>query len=132
MPDTESRTPAIHPMDPRCCENLSPMFTAFLCRLLDLTPMTEPAITGIAVTGTASSPPQTPTLISTRISAVSRISSATSAAGARPAAPMPQRSKTSSPQAPQRRPDLTAKFSIRAEDEFETGPAGAIREVPGE
>ena len=51
MPDTESRTPAIHPMDPRRGENLSPTFTAFLCRLLDLTPMTEPAITEIAVTG---------------------------------------------------------------------------------
>ena len=51
MPDTESRTPAIHLMDPSCCENLSPMFTAFLCRLLDLTPMTAPAITSIAVTG---------------------------------------------------------------------------------
>ena len=51
MPDTESRTPAIHPMDPRCCESLSPMFTAFLCWLLDLTPMTAPTITGIAVAG---------------------------------------------------------------------------------
>ena len=51
MPDTESRTQAIHPMDPLRGENLSPMFTAFLCRLLDLTPMTAPAITGIAVTG---------------------------------------------------------------------------------
>ena len=51
MPDTESRTPATHPMDPRRGENLSPMFQAFLCRLLDLPPMTEPAITGIAVTG---------------------------------------------------------------------------------
>ena len=36
MPDTESRTPSIHPMDPRRGENLSPMFTAFLCRLLEL------------------------------------------------------------------------------------------------
>ena len=51
MPDTVSRTQAIHPMDPRRGENLSPMFTAFLCRLLDLTPMTEPAITGVVVTG---------------------------------------------------------------------------------
>ena len=51
MPDTVSRTQAIHPMDPRCCESLSPMFTAFLCRLLDLTPMTAPAITGIALAG---------------------------------------------------------------------------------
>ena len=51
MPDTVSRTQAIHPMDPRCCENLSPMFTAFLCWLLGLPPMTEPAITGVVVTG---------------------------------------------------------------------------------
>ena len=51
MPDTESRTQATHPMDPRRGENLSPMFTAFLCWLLDLSPMTEPAITGIAVAG---------------------------------------------------------------------------------
>ena len=51
MPDTVSRTQAIHPMDPRRGESLSPMFTAFLCRLLDLTPMTEPAITGIALAG---------------------------------------------------------------------------------
>ena len=51
MPDTVSRTQAIHPMDPRCCESLSPTFTAFLCRLLDLPPMTEPAIIGVVVTG---------------------------------------------------------------------------------
>ena len=51
MPDTVSRTPAIHPMDPRRGENLSPMFTAFLCWLLGLPPMTEPAITGIALAG---------------------------------------------------------------------------------
>ena len=43
--------PARHPMDPRRGENLSPMFTAFLCWLLDVEPMTEPAITGIAVSG---------------------------------------------------------------------------------
>ncbi len=51
MPDTESRTTTTHPMDPRRGESLSPMFQAFLCWLLDLTPMTEPAITGVAVTG---------------------------------------------------------------------------------
>ena len=51
MPDTESRTTTTHPMDPRRGENLSPMFQAFLCWLLDLPFMTEPAITGIAVTG---------------------------------------------------------------------------------
>ena len=43
--------PARHPMDPRRGENLSPMFAAFLCWLLGLQPMTDPAITGIAVSG---------------------------------------------------------------------------------
>ena len=51
MPDTVSRTQAIHPMDPRRGESLSPMFTAFLCWLLGLPPMTKPAITGIALAG---------------------------------------------------------------------------------
>ena len=40
-----------HPMDPRRGENLSPMFAAFLCWLLRLEPVTRPAITGIAVSG---------------------------------------------------------------------------------
>jgi len=44
-------SPARHPMDPRRGENLSPMFAAFLVWLLDLKPMTDPAITGIAVSG---------------------------------------------------------------------------------
>ena len=43
--------PALHPMDPRRGENLSPMFAAFLCWLLVLEPMTDPAITAIAVSG---------------------------------------------------------------------------------
>ena len=43
--------PAMHPMDPRRGENLSPMFVAFLCWLLALEPMTDPAIAGIAVSG---------------------------------------------------------------------------------
>ena len=43
--------PAMHPMDPRRGENLSPMFTAFLCWLLGVQPMTDPAITNIAVCG---------------------------------------------------------------------------------
>ena len=43
--------PVMHPMDPRRGENLSPMFRAFLCWLLGLQPMTDPAITGIAVSG---------------------------------------------------------------------------------
>ena len=41
----------MHPMDPRRGENLSPMFAAFLAWLLGLEPMTDPAITGIAVSG---------------------------------------------------------------------------------
>ena len=43
--------PIVHPMDPRRGENLSPMFTAFLCWLLGLPSMTSPAIIDIAVTG---------------------------------------------------------------------------------
>ena len=43
--------PAKHPMDPRRGENLSPMFAAFLCWLLEVEPMTDPAIMGIAVSG---------------------------------------------------------------------------------
>ena len=43
--------PARHPMDPRRGENLSPMFAAFLCWLLRLEPVTDPAITAIAVSG---------------------------------------------------------------------------------
>ncbi len=43
--------PDLHPMDPRRGESLSPMFAAFLCWLLVLEPMTDPAITGIAVSG---------------------------------------------------------------------------------
>ena len=50
--DDHSATPSsLHPMDPRRGENLSPMFAAFLCWLLDLEPMTRPAITGISVSG---------------------------------------------------------------------------------
>ena len=41
----------IHPMDPRRSENLTPMFGAFLAWLLDLEPVTRPAITGIAIAG---------------------------------------------------------------------------------
>ena len=62
MPDTSAAlaipsAPALppaatrHPMDPRRGENLSPMFCAFLSWLLELEPMTSPAITGIAVSG---------------------------------------------------------------------------------
>ena len=52
IPDTPPPPPpARHLMDPRRGENLSPMFTAFLCWLLGIEPMTEPAITGIAVSG---------------------------------------------------------------------------------
>ena len=52
-PSAESTAPPppMHPMDPRRGETLSPMFAAFLAWLLDLEPMTRPAITGIAVAG---------------------------------------------------------------------------------
>ena len=43
--------PAMHPMDPRRGKDLSPMFAAVLCWLLDIEPMTSPAITNIAVSG---------------------------------------------------------------------------------
>ena len=43
--------PPMHPMDPRRGESLTPMFGAFLCWLLDLEPMTRPAITGISIAG---------------------------------------------------------------------------------
>ena len=45
--------PAMHPMDPRRGRDLSPMFSAFLCWLLSIEPMTSPAITGLAVSGNA-------------------------------------------------------------------------------
>ena len=45
--------PSMHPMDPRRGESLSPMFAAFLCWLLDLEPVTDPTITGIAVAGSS-------------------------------------------------------------------------------
>ena len=43
--------PPMHPMDPRRGENLTSMFGAFLAWLLDLEPVTRPAITGIAIAG---------------------------------------------------------------------------------
>ena len=44
-------TPAPHPMDPHRGDALSPAFAAYLCWLLDLEPLTEPAVTGAAVSG---------------------------------------------------------------------------------
>ena len=44
-------SPALHPMDPRRGDGLSPAFAAYLCWLLDLEPLTEPAVTGAAVSG---------------------------------------------------------------------------------
>ena len=46
-------TPAIHPMDPSRGENLSPRFAAVLCFLIGRPAMTEPAITGVVVSGNA-------------------------------------------------------------------------------
>ena len=43
--------PIVDPMDPRRGENLSPMFAALLGWLLQLPPMTTPAITGVVVAG---------------------------------------------------------------------------------
>ena len=43
--------PAPHPMDPRRGDAISPAFAAYLCWLLDLEPLTEPAVTGAAVSG---------------------------------------------------------------------------------
>ena len=43
--------PAMHPMDPRRGANLSPRFAAVLVWLLQLPPMTTPAIVGISVCG---------------------------------------------------------------------------------
>ena len=43
--------PAMHPMDPSRGQDLSPKFVALLCWALGLEPMTEPAITGIVVSG---------------------------------------------------------------------------------
>ena len=59
MPTTQSPVetapagppPAMHPMDPSRSQDLSPKFVALLCWLLALRPMTEPAITGVAVSG---------------------------------------------------------------------------------
>ena len=61
MPCTHSRIPApaaptalppsIHPLDPRRGENLSPRFAAVLVWLLQLPPMTTPAIVGISTCG---------------------------------------------------------------------------------
>ena len=59
MPDTAisaapaDTPPPMHPMDPRRGENITPPFAAFLCWLLDLEPMTRPAITGIDIAGTS-------------------------------------------------------------------------------
>ena len=55
MPDSipSADAPCPHPMDPRRGENISPMFAAFLCWLLQLEPMTRPAITGVSVSGNA-------------------------------------------------------------------------------
>ena len=48
---TAALIPAPHPMDPRRGDGLSPAFAAYLCWLLDLEPLTEPAVTGAAVSG---------------------------------------------------------------------------------
>ena len=49
--DSPDDLPAMHPMDPRRGEYISPRFAANLCWLLQLPPMTLPAITGISISG---------------------------------------------------------------------------------
>ena len=56
MPDIRTAAPPAasagpHPMDPRRGDGLSPAFAAYLCWLIDLEPLTEPAVTGAAVSG---------------------------------------------------------------------------------
>ena len=43
--------PALHPMDPAKGESLSPKFAALLCWAIGRPAMTNPAITGVAVSG---------------------------------------------------------------------------------
>ena len=43
--------PPMHPMDPSRGENLSPAFAALLSWAIDRPAMTEPAITGVVVSG---------------------------------------------------------------------------------
>ena len=43
--------PPMHPMDPTRGQDLSPKFAALLCWTIGRQPMTEPAITGVVVTG---------------------------------------------------------------------------------
>ena len=59
MPDTETAIhaapagppPAMHPMDPARGDNLTPTFAALLAWLTGRPALTEPAITGVVVTG---------------------------------------------------------------------------------
>ena len=59
MPDIQAalgtapagRPPPMHPMDPSRGQALSPKFMALLCWAIGLEPMTEPAITGVVVSG---------------------------------------------------------------------------------
>ena len=48
---TAAPPPITHPMDPRRGDNLSPMFAAFLCWLLQIPSTAEPKITGISISG---------------------------------------------------------------------------------
>ena len=50
-PAAPAGPPAMHPMDPARGENLSPAFAAILCWAIDRPAMTDPAITGVVVTG---------------------------------------------------------------------------------
>ena len=50
-PAASAGPPAMHPMDPARGENLSPAFAAILCWVIGRPAMTDPAITGVVVTG---------------------------------------------------------------------------------
>ena len=60
MPDTRiadgttcvAPPPPVHPMDPAKGECLSPQFAALLCWAIGRPAMTDPTITGVAVSGT--------------------------------------------------------------------------------
>ena len=51
MTPSPGTPPPMHPMDPRRGESLSPAFAAILAWLIGITPVTRPAITGLAVSG---------------------------------------------------------------------------------
>ena len=51
QPAPSAALPAMHPMDPARGEHLSPAFAALMCWLIGRPAMTEPALTGVVVSG---------------------------------------------------------------------------------